>query len=325
MPMMSDVPACIAGLAELQCGIITADQALQAGLSRALLRSRVRRGRWQRIHRGVYATFSGELSRAAIMWAAVLAAGQGAMLSHRSAAELDKLTDERSDPVHVTIPAERRAEPRPGVVLHRSRRAADAAHPALAPPRTRIEETILDLAAAATTLDDMVGWVTRGIGRRLTTRDRLAAVLLQRPPAHWHRQLAELLSEDMAGVHSPLEWRYVRDVERPHGLPAAVRQVVFVRAGRRGYRDVLYEQYRTAVELDGSIAHPAESRWRDIRRDNAAAADGVTTLRFGWLDVTRDPCAVAAEIARALSQRGYGGSRPCSPGCPVGRVRGRSA
>jgi very-short-patch-repair endonuclease len=324
MRMMSDVPACIAGLVKLQCGIITADQAQAAGLSRGILRSRVRHGRWQRIQRGVYATFSGELSRAAIMWAAVLGAGPGAMLSHRSAAEMDKLTDERSALVHVTIPAERRAVPRPGVVLHRSRRAAEAAHPAQTPPRTRIEETILDLAEAATTVDDMAGWVTKGLGRRLTTREKLAAAARRRPLSHWRRELAELLSDDMAGVHSALEFRYVRDVERPHGLPAAARQLRFRDQGRSGYRDVLYDEYGVAIELDGRIAHPAESRWRDIRRDNAAAADGITTLRFGWLDITSDPCAVAAQITRALRQRGYPSGRPCRPGCPVGRAE-RSA
>src|SRR5262245_7702648 len=143
--MSSDVPASIAGLVELQRGIITAHQALEAGVSRGLVRSRVEQGRWQRVHRGVYATFSGELSRAAILWAAVLAAGQGAILSHRSAAELDGLADEPADFVHVMIPAERRLRGLRGIVAHRSRRAAVAAHPALTPPRTRIEETILDL------------------------------------------------------------------------------------------------------------------------------------------------------------------------------------
>ena len=252
------------------------------------------------------------------MWAAVLGAGPGAMLSHRSAAEMDKLTDERSDHVHVTIPAERRVGPRPAVVMHRSRRAAEAAHPALRPPRTRIEETILDLAEAATTVDDVAGWVTKGLGRRLTTREKLVAAARQRPLSHWRRELADLLSDEMESVHSPLESRYVRDVERPHGLPAAGRQTLFVREGRRGYRDVLYAAYQLAVGLDGTIAHPAENRWRDVRRDNAAAADGLTTLRFGWLDITRDPCVVAAQIAGVLRQRGYTGCRPCRPGCPVG-------
>jgi hypothetical protein len=66
------------------------------------------------------------------------------------------------------------------------------------------------------------------------------------------------------------------------------------------------------------LAHPAESRWQDIHRDNAAAVGGNTTLRFGWTDVTRNPCQVAARVAAVLSQKGYSQCRPCSAACPVG-------
>jgi hypothetical protein len=66
-----------------------------------------------------------------------------------------------------------------------------------------------------------------------------------------------------------------------------------------------------------------DKRWDDIRRDNATSADGILPLRFGWLDVTKHPCQVAAEVARALANRGFTGARPCSPGCPVRRMTGR--
>jgi very-short-patch-repair endonuclease len=82
---------------------------------------------------------------------------------------------------------------------------------------------------------------------------------------------------------------------------------------------MLYEEYGLIVELDGRVAHPGDTRWADIRRDNAAAADGLTTLRYGWLPVAGSPCHVAAEVAKLLIARGYTGARPCSPGCPVGR------
>lgn len=73
------------------------------------------------------------------------------------------------------------------------------------------------------------------------------------------------------------------------------------------------------MELDGQVAHPAQTRWRDIQRDNAAAVAGVITLRYGWLDITTTPCEVAAEVAGVLATRGYQGARPCSAACPVGR------
>jgi hypothetical protein len=72
------------------------------------------------------------------------------------------------------------------------------------------------------------------------------------------------------------------------------------------------------VELDGRLAHRDDARWRDIRRDNAAAADGGVTLRYGWSDVTAHPCRTAGELARVLVRRGWVG-RPklCSGDCSV--------
>ena len=135
----------------------------------------------------------------------------------------------------------------------------------------------------------------------------------------WRSQLAELLSAASAGIHSVLEYRYVRDVERPQQFPAGRRQAASLRNGRITYRDTLYEEYQTVVELDDRVAHPGDSRWNDIHRDNAAVTAGLSTLRYGWREVTMTPCATAAEIAAALARRGYSGARPCSPDCPVGR------
>lgn len=105
------------------------------------------------MHAGVYAVFSGEPGRAAVLWAAVLRAGPGAMLSYQTAAELAALTDTPGMPVHVTIPDCRRITSIPGLVIHVSGRAGQARHPALTPARTRIEETVLDLTQLATTAE----------------------------------------------------------------------------------------------------------------------------------------------------------------------------
>jgi hypothetical protein len=190
-------------------------------------------------------------------------------------------------------------------------------HPARLPPQTRVEETVLDLVDRAGSLDDAVGWVTRALGRRLTTRDKLGAALAQRARLRWRRELTELLSSDLAGLMPVLERRYQREVERRHRLPSGARQVRARRGDRTEYRDVLYEVYGTCVELDGRLAHPGEERWRDIRRDNAVAAGGGVTLRYGWLDITAWPCQTAAEVDRALRSRGFPGARPCGPACPV--------
>jgi hypothetical protein len=313
----TDLPPELREIAQFQSGVIARTQVVRAGLSADLISSRLRRGSWRRLQPGVYASSSGEPSRQAILWAAVLYAGPGAVLSQRTAAELWGLADEMSSLVHLTVPADRRVRRQPGLVVHLSARAALAAHPAATPPRTRVEETIIDLWEAAPTLDDAVSWIVRRLGRRLTTQDKLWAATEARSRLRWRAKLAEILSPDLAGLHSILEYRYVRDVERPHSLPAGNRQAHSRRDGRSEYRDTLYETFRTAVELDGRVAHPGDSRWKDIHRDNAASADGVTTLRYGWLDITGRACQVAAEIAEVLAARGYRGARPCSTGCPV--------
>lgn len=319
--MEPDPAARLRAIAEAQCGIVSCPQLLAAGLTRGIVISRVKRGSWRRMHPGVYATFSGEPSREAILWAAVLYAGPGAMLSHQTAADLWKLADAPSSLIHVTVPGNRRVRRQPGlvVVVHLSGRASAAVHPSRNPPRTRLEETVVDLWESAQTLDNAVGWVTSAIGRRLTTQDKLRTAMETRSRVGRRKLLAELLSPDAAGIHSVLEYRYMRHVERPHGLPGANRQARARRNGRTEYRDQLYAEYDTAVELDGRVAHPGDSRWRDIRRDNAAAAAGITTLRYDWLAVTTTPCLVAAEIAEVLATRGYKGARPCSADCPVGR------
>ena len=212
------------------------------------------------------------------MWAAVLYAGPGAMLSHQTAAELWKLTDTPSSLIHVTVPGDRRVRRRAGIAIHMSARASAAVHPSRNLPRTRLEETVIDLWESAQNLDNAVSWVTSALGRRLTTQDKLRDAMAARSRVQRRKLLAELLSPDAAGIHSVLEYRYVRHVERPHGLSGATKQASARRNGRNEYRDQLYAEYGTAIELDGRLAHPGDTRWNDIRRDNAAAAIGITTL-----------------------------------------------
>jgi hypothetical protein len=319
--MPIDLPEPARDLVRFQRGVLTRKQALASGLSVDAISAKLRYQRWRRLHYGVYAVFNGPLPRESLLWAAVLRAGQGAMLSHQTAAEVFRLSDEPSTLIHVTVPGDRRIAKIPGHVIHVCTRAEQARHPTLSPPRTRIEETVLDLAEAAATAEAACGWVAHALGCRLTTPARLRGALGSRRRMRWRGQLTQMLSPDFDGVHSGLEYRYLRDVERPHGLPRAARQVRVLRATRSEYRDALYEEFGVAVELDGQVAHPGDLRWRDIRRDNAALADGIITLRYGWTDVTERPCLVAAQIAEVLRQRGWTGSaRPCSPGCHGTRI-----
>src|SRR4030081_2970145 len=87
-----------------QHGVITRGQAIQAGITRDAVQSRVRHGAWQPLHRGVYLTTAGPPRRDPRLWAAVLYCGNGAILSHETAAELHGLTVRPSSVIHVTIP-----------------------------------------------------------------------------------------------------------------------------------------------------------------------------------------------------------------------------
>jgi hypothetical protein len=276
----------------------------------------IRYRRWQRLHRGVYAAFTGDPPRAAMLWAAVLRAGSRAILSHETAAELDGLLDKPSNVIHVTVPNPQHRQPVTGLVIHRSSRAIGVRPSGRFPPRTMTEETVLDLAQAAASFDDVMSLLARACQRRLTTPFLLSETLGQRAKMRWRAEIELALRDVASGVHSPLEHRYVRDVERAHGLPKPERQAQAVQRGRLIYRDARYREYGVVVELDGQASHPDEQRWQDKRRDNAAAATGLVTLRYGWADVTERPCETAREVATVLGQRGWPGPlRRCGPGC----------
>jgi len=282
--MNFDVPAEAFEIAHRQAGAISRQQLLDAGLNRKLLAKRLERGRWQQLHRGVYAVFSGPPSRDTWLWAAVLRAGDGAVLSHQTAAELHKLIDSSAEMIFVTVPSTRRVKVR-GIVIRFSGRIAEATQANREPPRTTVEETVLDLVELARTFDDACGWITRACGRRLTTEKKLRATMAMRKKMRWRAELGDVLAAAGEGIHSVLEYRYLRDVERAHGLPASRHQLRVVINGKTVYRDAYYEEYKVAVELDGRLAHPDEERWRDSRRDNQASAEGVRTCRYTWRDV----------------------------------------
>jgi hypothetical protein len=302
-----------------QVGVVSRQQALDAGFTEEAIDWQLRTGRWQRMHRAVYATFTGVPSRKAELWAAVLRVGPGAALSHETAAEIHHLTDKPSSKIHISVPAEQhpaRYRIIRGVVIRRSRCLTPEWQPPWQLPRTTVEDTVLDLIAAARTFDDAYGWISAAIGRRLTTPARLASTLAARPRIRWRDWITAALHDAADGVHSPLERHYVHGVERAHGLPAARRQARRRHGSATRYLDNLYEEYGVCAELDGAAAHPAEGRWRDTHRDNASLIQQTQTLRYSWPDVTEHRCQTAAQIAEILRRRGWTGTlRPCSPTC----------
>ena len=96
-------------LLSAQSGVVDRSQAKQVGFSDRQIWYRLRSGRWQQVFEGVYATFTGPLTREARLWAALRRVGDGAMLSHETAAEVHGLIDRPANKkIHVTVPAPRR-------------------------------------------------------------------------------------------------------------------------------------------------------------------------------------------------------------------------
>ena len=305
-----------------QYGVVSRQQAIEAGFTRKAIEYRLRSGAWRRLHRGSYAAFTGDLSREAKLWAAVLRMGPDAVLSHETAAEIHGLVDKPVGPIHISVPADRRPARQRlrGVVIHRSRCLVAEWQGPWRLPRTSVEDTILDLVAAARTFDDAYGWISRGVGRRLTSAKSLSKALAARKRIRWRAWIAGALQDAEEGAHSPLERNYVHGVERAHGLPAARRQAKRRHGSGTRYLDNLYERYGVCVELDGTAAHPAEGRWRDTHRDNANRLQGTETMRYGWPDATKYRCRTAAEIGALLNRRGWKGTiRPCGPTCEGAR------
>lgn len=307
-----------------QCGVVTHSQARQAGFSEQQIDYRLEKGRWWRMHRAIYATFTGRPTREARLWAVLLWAGKGAMLSHETAAELQGLADKASREIHVTVPRKRRPQGKPmrGVVIHRSDQSRCDGIAPWKLPRTQVADTVLDLVAAASTMDDAYSWLSRALTRRDPVPVWMLRKALERrerfPGRAW---VSDALADAADGAHFPLERRYARDVERAHGLPTAARQVRRTIDGKTHRKDSWYKPYGICVELDGVTYH-RDKLHEDRHRDNVnLAVDDVRTFRFDIVDLTEGACQSAAMVAASLRRNGWPGKpHPCRrPGCTVGK------
>jgi hypothetical protein len=322
--MTLEIPPDCRNLIASQGGVISRSQGAEFGLAGEEMRNRVRFADWQRVQRGIYATFSGDLGRESQLWAVLLRAGPDAVLSHQTAAELYGLTEQPGALIHMTVPHDSnpaRYSKIPGVVVHRSRIIETTRHPALLPPRTRVEDTVLDLIADMDDPADRYDLICRAIGSRLTTSARLWRALDKRSRFRSRQEAESALGDAGQGAMSNLERWYLRGVERRHGFPVATRQARIKVGGRSIYLDNLYEDYLVCVELDGMAAHPETGQWGDKRRDRRnLAAEKIVTMRFGYLDLRTQEarCQTAGEVARVLRDRGpWVGVRCRLAGCPV--------
>jgi very-short-patch-repair endonuclease len=315
-------PQCQA-LIEYQRGVLARWQ-VESPADVTAIDSLLRTDRWRGLYRGVYLACTGMPSWEGVLWAALRRCGPDAGLSHATAAELDGIASRQPRAVHVTVPAHQRVSVArgeldgglPRIVVHRSARLPFAIHPARTPPRTRAEETVLDLAESARSIDVVFSVLSAACAKGVVTPGQVRAAVERRKKMRWRGDILVALNEITDGVLSMLERRYLRNVERPHGLPKPKRQLRMRRNRGSAYLDLFFDGYDLAVELDGRAAHPVEERWRDIHRDNFFASAGIITLRYNWADITTRPCQVAAEITAILRLRGWSGTvRSCGPRC----------
>ena len=282
-------------LVRQQHGVVSREQLLELGFTADAIRHRLARGRLHRVYRGVYAVGRRELTREGRWMAAVLACGLDAALSHHSAATLWRIRPHQPGPIHVSVPASRRASV-PGVIVHR-RRELDTIKRNGIPVTTPIA-TLVDLAATLGK-DAVEAAVNEADKHDLCDPETLRAALddmAPRPGIQALRRILDIRTFTMSD--SELERRF-RPIARRAGLPKPLTgQWV------DGFQvDFWWPELGLVIETDGLRYHrtPAQQA-RDRVRDQTHLAAGHTPLRFTRAQVRYDVDHVERTV-QAVAQR----------------------
>jgi hypothetical protein len=292
--------AALAALAARQHGLVRSRQLRALGLDASAVRKRVKAGRLHLKHRGVYSVGHAVLSREGEWLAAVFGAGDGAALSHLSAAELWQVRRYRASLIAVVAPARRRLA---GVHVHTYRHLDPrdvTTYRGI--PVTTIPRLLVDLS------DVLIAHELTNVIHEAAFRSRfsLAATRDAMARANGRHNLDVLQHAiDMhlngsAGLKSRPEravLAMVQDLPKP-----------LVNADLDGFEvDFHWPARKLAVEVDGpGHARPRTTR-DDARRDRTLAAAGYTTLRFTDEDIAHRPAEVARVIRGHLKE---GANRP---------------
>jgi very-short-patch-repair endonuclease len=252
------------------------------------------------MHQGVY-----RLSGAAPSWeqailAACLAAGHGAVASHRSAGVLWALRGVDAPEPEILVPATRCPTLR-GVHVHRTDRLdrIDVSR-RLRVPVTTPARTLLDLGAVAPALV-VESALEDALMRRLVTFARLANTLERlggpgRDGAGVLRALVEERDPATAPTQSMLEDLLFRVLRRGR-LPDPVRQ--YEVAGVR--LDGAYPDVRLGLEADSRIWHGGRLDVQpNADKTNVLLAHGWRVLHFTWFHLTRCAAYVVDSVGRQL-------------------------
>src|SRR4051794_19612793 len=234
-------------LAARQHGVVARPQLIALGVGRHVITRHLQRGRLHVLHRGVYAVGHPSLTREGRWMAAVLAGGEGAVLSHRSAAALWGIRAGAGGKAEITAPSERR---HPRIAAHLVRLRADEMTVHRRIPVTTPARTLLDLAAL---LDEhqLARAAERAEALRLTSPTSLEALAARyrgRPGVPALGRIAPNVAATT--TRSELERRFLTllDAER---LPRPLVNVPIEGAEA----DFAWPARRLVVELDGYETH----------------------------------------------------------------------
>lgn len=291
----------IAWIAGRQLGVVTSWQLQALGRNRAAIARRVRGGALHRIHRGVFLVGHAVEVPGARKLAGVLACGEGALVSHRSAAVLWGLTVGPGAEVEVSVVA-RNCRPRPGLRVHRLSRldvrdcAAKDGIPVTSPART-----LVDLAASAPP-EELERAVAEARARRLVTERQVADALDRAGNRAGVAALRAILRHQGGPrlTRSEAERRLLRLIRAAQlPKPASNSRVA-------GFEvDFMWPEVRLIVEVDGFAYHGHRRAFeRDRRRDMLLRDAGYEVIRVTWRQIVDEPLLVIAHIARAFERAG---------------------
>jgi predicted transcriptional regulator of viral defense system len=293
------VDAAIAELADQQHGVVGRRQLLDLGIGRGAIEGRLARGQLHRLHVGAYSVGHRLVSREGRWLAAVLAAGSGAALSHRSAAQLWRLIPRSSITTEVT---RRRGWRSPvGIRVRASRLRSDevAFHRGILV--TSVSRTLFDFAGTASKRE-LERAMHEAEVRQLTDRLSLPDLLDRYPRRQGTANLRELLeTKAPAGVtQNDLEELFVQFLDA-RGLPRPLLNGTLPVRGRLFRPDCMWLEQRLLAELDGRAVHGTEQAFeRDRQRDRILLVEGWRSTRITWRQLRDEPAAIAGDLRRLL-------------------------
>jgi very-short-patch-repair endonuclease len=234
--------------------------------------------------------------------AAVMACGDGAVLSHRAAGQLLGIVSLGSGLVEVTRAKGWRS--RSGIVQHRSTLPPDEVEAIAHIPVTGLSRTLLDLAAMLSR-ERLEAVLNEAEVLGLTDRISVHTLLERYPRRHGTAMLRAILDDTRRArgvTRRELERRFA-EVLASTDLPVPHRNANVAVAGRFFEVDCLWRAQRLIVELDGGFVH---GTWRaselDRERDRLLMTDGWRVVRITWRQLRDDAPAVIADLRRLLRQ-----------------------